>query len=154
MIGPMILSSVQIAAMPIVPAPMKRTLCDEDAADEIVEAGAAGIAPRKRRVVRHEERPADHQADEHRDADGRGRRDGRRRSAAIDRLAETAVAPEPTVNALGGVRGEQPRLGERIEMRPTRSSSTTISSSPRRFSSAPPMPEPTLSTSAAATPSG
>ena len=45
MIGPMIRSRVQIAAMPIVPAPMKRTLWTNDVADEIVEAGAERESP-------------------------------------------------------------------------------------------------------------
>ncbi len=70
MIGPMIFSSVQIAATPIVPAPMKRTLLPEGRADERLQF-AAGLGGERWRLspMGNNHGPGDQHADDHRDAD-------------------------------------------------------------------------------------
>ena len=153
MIGPMILSSVQIAATPMVPAPMKRT-CWRNTVPTTASTSAAGRQRRRVAVsqgTRHE--PADDQADEHGDADRQADQvadaDQRHRQAGRD-----GRCAAPNLKVFAASVGDQAGLGQDGIAGRDQRARQTIAARPRRFSSAPPTPAPTFSTSAAATPSG
>ena len=68
-IGPMIRSRVQIAATPMVPAPMKRTF-SRKVVPTSVSMSVAEPSPAQAGLPGHQHEPADDQADQHGDADG------------------------------------------------------------------------------------
>jgi hypothetical protein len=147
-IGPMILSNVQIAATPITPAPRKRT---SERNTVFATSSAVPGAPAVRigsTIHQPSTSPANIAAPTEMPT---------RCPAPIsakDRLPEMPVAPAPTLKKAAASSANSRVLDTKVKPAAT-SELNTISRSP--FSaSAPPsrLPAPTLSTSAAATPSG
>ena len=73
--------------------------------------------------------------------------------SAIDSDADTALAPAPTRNIVDAVSAST-RILASMKKPPETIAAHMMATSPRLFSSMPPTPAPTRSTSAAATPSG